>query len=72
MIYENYEDLQTNLERSTSSIGGKYVKMNKFIKDCVEHADRKLSAEQMRRQQRRAKVIVRNEVKPEDFNGVNP
>ncbi len=67
-----YEDMQMRLERNESSISGKYVKMNRFIKDCIEHSDRKLSAEQMRRQQRRAKVYKRVELTAEEFEGVNP
>ena len=67
-----YEDMQMRLERNESSISGKYVKMNRFIKDCIEHSDRKLNAEQMRRQQRRAKIYNRVELTAEEFEGVNP
>ena len=67
-----YEDMQMRLERNASSISGKYVKMNRFVKDCIEHSDRKLSKEQMRRQQRRAKTYNRVEIAAEEFEGVYP
>lgn len=67
-----YEDMQVRLERNESSISGKYHKMNRFIKDCIEHSDRKLGAEQMRRLQRKAKTYSRIEVSAEELEGVYP
>lgn len=67
-----YEDMQMRLENNKTSLSGKYHKMGKFIKDCIEHSDRKLNAEQVRRQQRRAKVYKRVELTAEEFEGVYP
>ncbi len=67
-----YEDMQMRLERNNLSVSGKYYKMGRFIKDCIEHSDRKLDAEQVRRQQRRAKVYKRVELTAEEFEGVYP
>lgn len=67
-----YEEMQMRLERNEHSLSGKYVKMNRLIKDCIEHSDRKLNAEQMRRMQRKAKVYNRVEIDADDFVGVYP
>jgi hypothetical protein len=67
-----YEEMQVRLENNKSSFAGGMHRLNRFVKDCIEHSDRKLDKQQMRRLQRRAKQYTRTEVSADEFEGVNP